>query len=416
LIIEASNGPLNISGKRVRTSIFILIVFYQRKLIKLTCMNKVVVVMPAWNEAENIKRMIEELVKREFPKIDADMQLLVIDNHSTDGTTEIVKNASKAYRHVHILQQDKPGLGWAYVVGMRYAIRELKADAVMEMDADFQHPPQFVKPMVDAYLAGADYCIGSRYIEGGSVPADWAAGRKAVSFFGNLFIRTVLLNFKIHDLTTGFRLTRVKGVLDKIDLEKLHDLDRFAYKVDLLYQSLKNSKKTVEVPLEFAPREKEKSKFNWKEMISTFKLAVILGIKDKQRFVKFGVVGFIGYLINAISLRILTNLSSPSIVAWALPVELSIISNFTLNNIWTFKNERITGIFAIVKKFLAFNFTSLGALLIQTIAGLIGDRILGVGARQILLPIIILFLVLPFNYTMYNLVIWKTWKLPWTKK
>jgi dolichol-phosphate mannosyltransferase len=299
---------------------------------------------------------------------------------------------------------------------MQYAMKELRADAILEMDGDFQHPPRFVKPMVDAYLAGADYCIGSRYIKGGSVPAEWAISRKAVSYFGNLFIRIVLLNFKVHDLTTGFRLSRVKGVLDKIDLENLMDLDRFAYKVDLLYQCLKNSKKTVEVPLEFAPRMKEKSKFSWMEFIQTLKVAIILGIKDKQRFIKFGTVGFIGYLINAITLRILTGLNSPSLIAWSVPVELSIISNFTLNNIWTFKSERITGFIAIIKKFLAFNGTSLGALLIQTVAGILGDKVFGIGARQLVLPFIIVFLVLPFNYLMYNLVIWKTWKLPWAKK
>jgi len=226
----------------------------------------------------------------------------------------------------------------------------------------------------------------------------------------------VLLNFKVHDLTTGFRLGRVKGVLDKIELEKLMDLDRFAYKVDLLYQCLKNSKKTVEVPLEFAARTKEKSKFNWKEMLATFTVATILGIKDKQRFIKFGTVGFIGYLINAISLKILTNVGAPNYVAWSIPVELSIISNFILNNIWTFKSEQITGFIATIKKFLAFNGTSLGALVIQTIAGIIGDKLFGTGSRQILLPFIIVILVLPFNYTMYNLVIWKTWKLPWAKK
>jgi dolichol-phosphate mannosyltransferase len=379
-------------------------------------LDKVVIVMPAWNEAENIKRMIEELVKREFPKIDADVELLVVDNHSTDGTTEVVEKASDTYKHVHIVQQDKSGLGWAYVRGMQYAMDTLHADAVLEMDADFQHPPRFVKPMVDAYLSGADYCIGSRYIKGGSVPKEWALSRKAVSFFGNLYIRTVLLNFKVHDLTTGFRLSRVKGVLDKIDLEKLMDLDRFAYKVDLLYQCLKNSKKTVEVPLEFASRTKEKSKFNWKEMIATFSVATVLGIKDKQRFIKFGVVGFVGYLVNAITLKILTGLNSPNIIAWSVPVELSIISNFILNNSWTFKNEKIKGFSAIAKKFLAFNGTSLGALLIQTVAGIVSDKFLGVGARQITLPFIIVVLVLPFNYLMYNLVIWKTWKLPGKKK
>jgi dolichol-phosphate mannosyltransferase len=379
-------------------------------------MDKVVIVMPAWNEAENIKEMIDVLVNQEFPKINADMQLLVVDNHSKDGTDKIVEEASKRYKNIHLIEQDKVGLGWAYVRGFQFAMNNLGADAVLEMDADFQHPPKFVKPMVEAYLNGADYAIGSRYIKGGSVPSEWAISRKAVSFFGNLYIRIVLLNFKIHDLTTGFRLSRIKGVLDKIDLEKLMDLDRFAYKVDLLYQCIKNSKKTVEVPLEFAARTREKSKFNWKEMIATFTVATILGIKDKQRFIKFGTVGFIGYLINAFTLKILTGLGSPSIIAWSLPVELSIISNFTLNNIWTFKTEKITGLFAIIKKFLVFNGTSLGALLIQTIAGIIGDKLLGTGARQITLPFIIVFLVLPFNYIMYNMVIWKTWKLPWAKK
>src|SRR3989337_2075380 len=129
--------------------------------------------------------------------------------------------------------------------------------------------------MVEAYLNGADYVIGSRYIPGGSVPKEWALFRKAVSFFGNLFIRIVLVKPKLHDLTTGFRLTKVKGVLDKIDLDNLMELRRFAYKVDLMYQSVKNSKRTVEVPLEFAPRVKEKSKFSKEEMIATFKVAII---------------------------------------------------------------------------------------------------------------------------------------------
>jgi len=283
---------------------------------------------------------------------------------------------------------------------------------VMEMDADGQHPPEFVKPMVDAYLAGGDYIIGSRYIPGGSIPKEWGFFRKSVSFFGNLFIRLVLLKPKIHDLTTGFRLTRVKGVLDKIDLDNLMEKERFAYKVDLLYQSIKNAKKTVEVPLEFKPRVTDKSKFNTKEMISTFKVAIILGIKDKQRFIKFGVVGFIGYLVNAIFLKILTITNAPGFFAWSIPVEMAIISNFTLNNLWTFKTEKIKGFVNIVKKFLAFNGTSLGALLIQTIAGNIGDKLFGIDKRQLLLPFIIVILVLPYNYFMYNAVIWRTWKLP----
>jgi len=375
------------------------------------------VVMPTFNEAENISWMIEELVGKEFKKIKGvDMQLLVVDANSPDGTSDVVKEKMKKYEKVHLLTKEKEGLGADYVAGFKYAVKELGADAVMEMDADGQHPPRFVKDMVKAYLGGADYVIGSRYIPGGSVPKEWALFRKAISYFGNLFIRLVLVKPKLHDLTTGFRLTKVKRVLDKIDLDNLMELKRFAYKVDLLYQSIKNAKKVVEVPLQFAARKKEKSKFNPKEMTATFKVAIILGIKDKQRFIKFGTVGFIGYLVNAFSLKFFTNLGSPGMVAWSVPVELSIISNFTLNNLWTFKTEKISGLKKILFKFFQFNLTSAGALIIQTIAGNIGDRLLGISYRQILLPFIIVVLVLPYNYFMYNAVIWKTWKLPWSKK
>lgn len=378
-------------------------------------MDKVVIVMPAYNEAQNIALMVHELFSKEFPKIDGvEMHLLVVDDFSPDGTGDVVKNLMKHHKNLHILQKDKEGLGWAYVRGIQYAMKTLHADAILEMDADFQHPPKFVKPMVDAYLFGADYAIGSRYIKGGSVPSEWAISRKAVSFFGNLFIRTVLLNFKIHDLTTGFRLSRVNGVLDKIDLEKLMDLDRFAYKVDLLYQCLKNSKKTVEVPLEFAARTKEKSKFNWKEMVATFTVAIILGIKDKQRFIKFGIVGGTGFVVNFVGLEFLKRFGFTTFVATLLATEAAIISNFIFNNIWTFKDKVITKVSEIFIQFFKFNFSSLFAVIVQPfiVSGAVkffGDSsLVHLGA----LLFALFAVVLPYNYIVYNLFIWRTWKTP----
>ncbi|KKQ48498.1 MAG: Glycosyl transferase family 2 [Candidatus Woesebacteria bacterium GW2011_GWD1_38_10] len=373
-------------------------------------MKKVVIVMAAWNEAENIKQMIDTLFDEVFPKIKADMHLLVSDNHSTDGMTQIVEKEMEKKKNLHIVQQTGKGLGNAYVSGFKYAVEKLKADAVMEMDADGQHPPRFVQPMVEAYLDGANYVIGSRYIPGGSVPKEWATFRKAVSYFGNLFIRLVLVKPSIHDLTTGFRLTQVEGVLDKIDLDNLMEKERFAYKVDLIYQSIKNAKKVVEVPLEFRPRITDKSKFNTKEMISTFRLAVILGIRDKAKFIKFGTVGFAGYLVNASTLWLFTKWAFPSPLAWGLSTEFAIINNFIFNNAWTFKPEKITGVSMLLKKFFQFNLTSAGALLIQVVFGSISDSLFGPEKRQLALPFIILFVVLPYNYFMYNKVIWKVKK------
>lgn len=371
-------------------------------------MQKIVIVMPAYNEAENLKLMIPELFDVEFKKIkNVEMHLLIVDDYSPDKSGELIKVLQKKYSNLHLLQKQKEGLGWAYIRGFQYAVKELKADAVMEMDADFQHPTRFVKPMVDSFIAGADYCIGSRYIKGGSVPKEWALPRKLVSFFGNLFIRLVLLKPSLHDLTTGFRLTRVKGVLDQIDLNNLMEPTRFAYKVDLLYQSVKNSKKTVEVPLEFASRTKETSKFNPKEMISTFKVAVILGIKDKQKIIKFGIVGGTGFVVNFVFLRIFRSLGLSELFVWVFATELAIINNYIFNNIWTFKDSEIKGLKAMILKFLQFNLTSAGALLIQSIAGPIGTRLIGEQYDFIVLAVVVAFLVLPYNYLMYTKVIWK---------
>jgi dolichol-phosphate mannosyltransferase len=372
--------------------------------------------MPTYKEADNIKKIIPELFDNVFQKIEkAQMHLLVMNDLDSqgkdDGTGEIVKNFQKKYQNLHIIEHEKEGLGWAYIRGMKYAMSKLNADAVMEMDADGQHPPRFVKPMVEAYLDGADYVIGSRYIPGGSIPDEWGMSRKAMSYFGNLFIRLVWFKFDLHDVTTGFRLTKVKGVLDNIKLDSLMELDRFAYKVDLLYQSVKNAKNIKEVPLEFAPRVEEKSKFNKKEMIASFKTAIILGIKDKIRFIKFGTVGFAGYLVNASTLWLFTNWELPGPLAWGFSTELAIINNFIFNNLWTFKDEKIKGVGKILKKFVQFNLTSLGALLIQTGAGSLSDYLFGEQYRQLALPFIIVFLVLPYNYFMYNAVIWKTWKI-----
>lgn len=381
-------------------------------------MDKVVIVMPTYKEKENIGSMIHELFDQEFPRIKgAEMHLLIVNDlpavgEKDDGTGDIVRELTKKYKNLHIIEHVKEGLGWAYIRGMKYAVDKLGANAVMEMDADFQHPPRFIKPMVEAYLAGADYAIGSRYIKGGSVPDDWATSRKAVSFFGNLFIRLVLIKPRLHDLTTGFRLTRVKGVLDKIDLDNLMEPSRFAYKVDLLYQSIKNAKKVVEVPLEFASRSKETSKFSGKEMISTFKVAIILGIKDKIRFIKFGTVGVAGFLVNFLGIRFFRSIGWPEVAAWLVATELAIINNYIFNNFWTFKEKKIGGLKNTLASFSKFNLTSVGALVIQSVFGPLGVRLIGQQYDFIVLAFVVAFMVLPYNYLMYNLVIWKTWKLP----
>ena len=375
-------------------------------------MDKIVVIMPSYNEAANISLMIDELVGIEFPKITkAKMLLLIVDDNSPDGTGNIVKDYMKKFKNVHLLAGDKNGLGTAYIRGMRYAVKMLGADAVIEMDADFQHDPKYVKRLVDAYLDGADYVIGSRYIKGGSIPKAWALSRKAMSFFGNLFARIVLWRPKLHDLTTGFRLTRVKGVLDKIKLESIRELKRFAYKIDLLYQTTKLTKNIVEVPIHFKQRTKEASKFNIKEMITSYKLVVQIRLEESKRLIRFGIVGATGFIINYAFITLFRYLNFSETLTWLFATELAIVNNFIFNNLWTFSEKKISGIKDTLLKFVQFNVTSGGALVIQSVLGPLGVRMFGERYTVLVLAFVVAFVVLPYNYLMYNLVIWKTWKL-----
>ncbi len=248
----------------------------------------IVIVMPTHNEAMNIGRMIDVLAGQKFLELQpARMQLLVVDSNSSDDTANIVRRKIEAFPAVHLLSGNDRGLGNSYIKGFKYAMHRLHADAIIEMDADFQHDPEDLHAMVTAFTEGADYVIGSRYTPGSSIPSGWSWYRKTLSCFGNRFASHLLGIPHLHDLTTGFRLTRIQGVLNTIDLDNLMALERFAYKVDLLYKTVHISQNTIEIPIHFKERVREQSKFEFKELIVTFWVVVILCSKKvENRFKK----------------------------------------------------------------------------------------------------------------------------------
>jgi len=340
------------------------------------------------------------------------VEVLYVDDSSPDGTAEIIKKFQQDYTWLHLLPNGKKlGLGVAYTRGMQYAMKNLHADYLMEFDADFQHPPQDIPKLIEQIDHGYDYIIASRYIPGGSIPASWGLNRKFLSVVGNLVARITMLMPQVHDCTGGFKLSRVKGFMDEFDFSTLLSKS-FAYKVHLLFYMVQKGAKVKEVPLHFAPRNTGESKIVRNEMIETLRVIFLLQLHNPKihRIFKFGTVGFIGYLVNAFGIYFLGKAGFSGLIVWGLSTELAIISNFTWNNLWTFSDQKISGFQAIVGKFLQFNFTSAGALLIQTVFGLLSDRVFGSQYRQLALPVIIAFLVLPYNYLMYTLVIWKSKK------
>ncbi len=373
---------------------------------------RIVVVIPTYNERENTQKMIDALAV-EFPKItNHSMNVLYVDGNSPDGTGELVKKNQKKYKWLHLfVEEKKEGLGKAYVKGFKYAMEKLGADYVMEFDGDFQHRPDEIKKLVGKVDEGYEYIIGSRYIKDGSIPRQWGFNRKFLSVIGNLVARIGLLIPQIHDVTTGFKLTKVKGVLDKVPLDHLYS-NSFAYKVHVLAAVVNNGAKVTEVPITFMARTKGESKIIKNEMQETLKVIFLFQLHNPKilRFLKFAVVGGVGFVINFISLRIFRDIFKIEVVAWALSTELAIMSNFTFNNIWTFRTEKIEGIKKLVGKFLQFNLTSVGALIIQSVFGPIGVAIVGAKYDFLVLGFVVAFMVLPYNYFMYNKFIWKTKK------
>src|SRR3989344_1249388 len=357
---------------------------------------RIVVIIPSYNEKDNVSKMIVTLAGILSKTKDNQMLVLYVDGNSPDGTADIIKKFQKKYSWLHLLvETKKEGLGMAYAKGMQYAMKELKADWLMEFDADFQHPPVSIPALVNE-INNYDYILGSRYIKGGSIPKEWSIERKFLSIIGNLVARILLILPNIHDVTGGFKLSRVKGYMDEFDFDKL--LSRsFAYKIHLLFFMVQKGARVKEVPFVFGNRTSGESKIIKNELFETLRVIFLL----QQKIFKFGVTGFIGYLINAMFLQLLS--SNGELFAWLVSTELAIISNFTINNIWTFRSEKISGINKLLYKFLQFNMTSSGGLIIQSVLGFVSVKYFGI-SRQIALPLIIGFIVLPYNYFMYTKV------------
>lgn len=378
---------------------------------------KIVVISPTYNEQENIEKMIPVLEKEVFPKIkNHDMYYLVADDKSPDGTADVVRKYMKEYKNIELLMGDKKGLGSAYARAMRYAMDEMKADAVIEFDADFQHNPHDIPRLVAAMDEGADYVIGSRYIPGGQIPKEWGFDRKVKSRLGGLFARYMFLMFPIHDMTSGFKLTKT-SVLKHVDLEHLLSYS-YAYKINILHDVVKQGATVKEVPIIFYERTKGKSKMDTNDMTESFMLVLKLAWRDQQRLLKFLLIGGIGFLLQLLLQELSVRLGVAHPTAVAIGAETAILSNFLLNNFWTFSDthhikERGNFFARLVK----FNIASFASIIIQYFADFIAERLFGpvlhifafaVPTRiAILFPTIIL-IVIPLNYVIYNKIIWKT--------
>lgn len=213
-----------------------------------------IVIIPTYNEKENI----EEMIKKVF-SLNKIFDILIVDDNSPDGTQNIVKSLQEEYqdRLFLIERVGKLGLGTAYIAGFKWAIQK-KYDYIFEMDADFSHNPEDLIQLYNACSNGSDLAIGSRYISGVNV-VNWSMNRVIMSYFASKYVRFVT-GMKIKDTTAGFKCYTRK-VLESIDLDKIR-FKGYAFQIEMKFTAWKLGFNIEEVPIIFTDRKKGTSKMS----------------------------------------------------------------------------------------------------------------------------------------------------------
>lgn len=371
---------------------------------------KVVVIIPTYNEKENIKKLIPILEDEIFPQVkNHDMNILVADDNSPDKTADEVRELMKKWKNIDVNIGEKKGLGAAYVRAMSYAIDKMGADVVFEMDADLSHDPKKIPAFMEKIDKGYDFVIGTRYSDGGSIPGNWGLIRKLYSVMGNIIVRSVLMRFAIHDWTGGYRALRKEVFLK--EKSELTAFMGYTFQVSFLHKAVRDGFKVAEVPINFTDRTLGRSKIAASEYIFDLLYYVFTARFKELAFGPFGkflVVGGTGFVLQAVILKILVEQMSVSpTVANLIGAAVAIFSNYNLNNFWTFKSEKISGFGKYLWKLLNFYATSaIGVILIQTGVIYLGDYFLG---RQYYFIYFIIgtAILLVWNFTMYRFVIWR---------
>lgn len=236
---------------------------------------KLKIVIPTYNEAENLPKLVSALFSLPLPQLD----ILVVDDNSPDGTGQIADAlARETNGRVDVLHRaGKMGLGTAYIQGFQRCLSQ-NYDAILQMDADFSHPVEKVLNLANL-IESCDVAIGSRYVPGGKLDERWPFWRKALSGFGNFYARTIL-GTPIRDMTGGFRIWR-RETLQSMPLETIRS-NGYVFQVETIYIAHKLGFKIMETPIYFADRRWGKSKMSFRiQMEAAFRTWKLLGMYHK---------------------------------------------------------------------------------------------------------------------------------------
>lgn len=390
-------------------------------------MKKVVVVAPTYNEKGSIEKVVKLILQQNGKVPGFDIHVLIVDSHSPDGTAEIAKKIVQKNNKVHFLDVQERGLGLAIIKGYDYALHNLKADVLMQIDADMQHDPNEIPFFLEKIKAGDTFIQGSRNISGGENGISFT--RQMFSLGSAGICRLLTGIWEITDFTPSYRAyTRelyLKMNLDAIPWQGT----TFLVQPASIVEAHKVGAKMVEVPIKFMSRKADRSKnevANYIIDILGYTIETRLSIwginvpflywaRRSKTFIKFGIVGFIGTMIDFIFYNLFINyFGIRPATSKGLSTEIAILNNFSLNNIWTFKKRKTKN--TLWQKLIIFNFVSLGGLAISVLVVKVldfiyGEGMLDLGIFKVHYYNLYFFATIPpqmvWNFFMNNLVTWK---------
>ncbi len=391
---------------------------------------KFFVLIPTYNEAENINRTLGEVL-RVFEEIGTkhDMHVLVTDANSKDGTGQLVRDFQSTHPNVHlIVEEAKRGLGAAYTDAMREAFETHQAEAIITFDADLSHDVNLIPKIVEKIASGANFVAGSRYKKGGSVPEEWGVHRKILSYMGNLFVRIIYFEKNATDYTSGFK-SITKEVYQKIKVNLGKKFQGYTFIIAFGLEALKSGYKVVEIPYHFKDRTLGKSKMSSEYFYNAFKFVVESRIRDfiATRFGKVFIAGGAGACSQLIMYRFFHEIVETNnffnlpfdfyiggidiyprfIVSQLLSIEVGLVVSFFINNMWAFGDQVLKG-FKFIRGLVKNHFVVIGGILIQLGIGQLLAAMFGISLLlSYIYQVVGIFVGLFWNFYFYKKFIWK---------
>ena len=387
---------------------------------------KVVVVLPTYNEKNNIEKTVNDVLEQEKKLPGWKVEILIADSSSPDGTGEVAKNIASKNPKVHFITVGR-GLGVGLIEAHRYSLKNLHPDIMAQLDADGQVEPDVLVRLVKAIEEGNDLALGSRFVRGGKNML--SLSRRLFSAGSSLISRTLIGPWNIKEVTNSARAFTPE-LFQKINLERLPWREKtFIVQPAFLHEAILAGAKYKEVPLIFKDRAEGYSKnkvVNYTYDVITYAIDARLNswglhvpffyaTRRVKTFIKFGVVGLTGTLVDFFFYKFFINsFGIPPATSKGMSAEIAIVNNFIWNHFWTFKHRKTNT--NIYQKFGMFNLVSLGGLIIGVLIvkflhSVYGDGIFYIGNFGLAYNNLYFFATIPpvmiWNFFVNHLVTWK---------